>query len=817
MACSRSTSFKISPYFRALQHHGETFRLSDAIFYISKDTKSSASKSRENEQELKEALEIKKDEIDQEKYPEFYRKTIRKKGTNDSTSKPFGIGILQEVWAQDLDGLRNIRCRVRKLYRPENVKFTSEEAFAKDLNLLFWSDEIITVESVNICGKCFVKNEAHLTESLDSWSMGGEYRFYFNKAYNRQTRALEELPDDAERYGMEHSKGKGKGKGKGKKTSKPEGESGANDASNKVNIERLDGALPPLDRPLNCLDVFAGCGGLSLGLHQSGVANSRWAIEVFEPAAKAYKLNNPDCEVFTDDCNVLLRQAMNGEEFSSKRQRLPKKGEVELLCGGPPCQGFSGMNRFNHREYSAFKNSLISTYLSYCDFYRPKYFILENVRNFATFKKSAVLRLCMKALLKMGYSCSFAILQAGHFGVAQTRRRCILIAAAPGEVLPLFPEPQHVFAETSLSAQIGEVLCKSNSRWTESAPYRTITVRDCMSDLPELSEGNYGMEVCAYGGEPLTHFQKIMRKGTDCLRDHMVKKMSPLVEARMSLIPTTAGSDWRDLPNIRMKLRDGSFTELLVYRYNDYREGKGKNGALRGVCFCATNKNKKCPENNEDIQSNTLIPWCLPHTSARHNQWAGLYGRLDYDGFFSTTVTNPEPMGKQGRVLHPEQHRVVSVRECARSQGFPDWYRFYGTVLERHRQVGNAVAPPMGRALGIQVRKAVAEASAKRRAQAIVEDFKNEIKEEKKEDVDESSTKDAMPVDRPSSIESMIMVDDPELLDGSSSSKTSLFAEENPPTVDEQANKEASVTKKEPIVLDEKLKKRAVIVLKRLH
>ena len=50
----------------------------------------------------------------------------------------------------------------------------------------------------------------------------------------------------------------------------------------------------------------------------------------------------------------------------------------------------------------------------------------------------------------------------------------------------------------------------------------------------------------------------------------------------------------------------------------------------------------------------------------RHNHWAGLYGRISWDGFFSTTVTNPEPMGKQGRVLHPDQHRVVSVRECAR-------------------------------------------------------------------------------------------------------------------------------------------------------
>ena len=100
---------------------------------------------------------------------------------------------------------------------------------------------------------------------------------------------------------------------------------------------------------------------------------------------------------------------------------------------------------------------------------------------------------------------------------------------------------------------------------------------------------------------------------------------------------------------------------------------------------------------------------------------------MEWDGFFSTTVTNPEPMGKQGRVLHPDQNRfyflmmfnlsnldmnlfrLVSVRECARSQGFPDTYKFYGTPLEKHRQIGNAVPPPMGKALGIQIRDAMAK------------------------------------------------------------------------------------------------------------
>ena len=117
-----------------------------------------------------------------------------------------------------------------------------------------------------------------------------------------------------------------------------------------------------------------------------------------------------------------------------------------MLCGGPPCQGFSGMNRFNSREYSQFKNSLVVSYLSYCDYYRPRFFLLENVRNFVSFKKSMVLKLTLRCLLKMGYQCTFGVLQAGQYGVPQTRRRAIILAAAPGEKLPYYPEPTHCFS-----------------------------------------------------------------------------------------------------------------------------------------------------------------------------------------------------------------------------------------------------------------------------------------------------------------------------------------------------------------------------------
>nr|UOI87905.1 DNA cytosine-5-methyltransferase 1 [Sogatella furcifera] len=637
------------------------------------------------------------DQVDENMYPEFYRKTSdHVKGANDATPQPFNIGFITAIMAKE-DGT-DIVITVNKMYRPENTNKGSNHVHQADLNLLYWSDEKIDVDFTQVTGKCYVSYNENFDCSEDEWTRGGPHRFYFNQSYDSSSQTFNDPPSSAMNIGS-------KGKGKGNKCKVK--------SSVKLSEKRGDIAIPwpDISRPLQCLDVFAGCGGLSEGFHQSGIAKTSWAIEKDEMAAHAFRLNNHETVVLTDDCNDILRMVMNGETKSSKGQSLPLKGEVELLCGGPPCQGFSGMNRFNSRQYTLFKNSLVVTYLSYCDYYRPRFFVLENVRNFVSFKKSMVLKLSLRCLIRMGYQCTFGVLQAGNYGVPQTRRRAIILAAAPGEILPNFPEPTHSFCPktTHLTVNVDNKTYVSNCRWVESAPRRTITVRDAMSDLPEIGNGANLVEM-SYNLEPQSHFQRLIRgdQYQPVLTDHICKEMSPLVVARMAQIPTKPGSDWRDLPNIEVKLSNGVMTKKLQYLHDDRKHGKSSTGALRGVCACAAGKS--CDP--VDRQFNTLIPWCLPHTSNRHNNWAGLYGRLNWDGFFSTTITNPEPMGKQGRVLHPQETRVVSVRECARSQGFADTYKFYGTVLDKHRQVGNAVPPPMGAAIGYELRKCVAQAQS---------------------------------------------------------------------------------------------------------
>lgn len=435
---------------------------------------------------------------------------------------------------------------------------------------------------------------------------------------------------------------------------------------------------------LSTMDIFAGVGGLSEGMHQAGAAYTKWAIEYESPAADAFKLNNPEAAVFCNNCNVLLHAAMvkSGEENdcvaseeaveASKNlpaedmAALPRPGEVDFICGGPPCQGYSGMNRFNKGNWSMVQNSMVMSFLSYADFYRPRYFLLENVRNFVSHNKSFTFRLTVRSLLDMGYQVRFGVLNAGNFGVAQSRKRTFIWAAAPGELLPGWPQLMHAFRTPQLTINLPGNVQYTAVPQTDGAPLRPITVRDAIGDLPAIGNG-HDLDSMDYAGPAISAFQRHVRGNCSLLTEHISKQMNELNLERCRCIPKNCpGADWRVLEEI-----------------------------------VAADPNKA------EFKGQPLVPWCLPNTADRHNGWRGLFGRLDWSGHFPTSTTDPQPMGKVGQVFHPEQDRIVSVRECARAQGFPDNHRFSGNVHSKHRQVGNAVPPPLAAALGRQLRKAL--------------------------------------------------------------------------------------------------------------
>ncbi|GER28336.1 cytosine-specific methyltransferase [Striga asiatica] len=561
----------------------------------------------------------------------------------------------------------SVEIKVRRFFRPEDI--SSEKAYSSDIREVYYSEETHSISVDVIEGKCEIRKKKDLGPQDVTFTF--DHAFFCEYMYDPSRGSLKQLPSHVKiKYStgcLNNDATSKKNKGKCK-----EGEIDSNDVELK---EASQG------HRLTTLDIFAGCGGLSQGLEQAGVSLTKWAIEYEEAAGDAFRLNHPGSLVFVNNCNVILRAIMQkcgdadecistseAAELAEKLDpveldNLPVPGQVDFINGGPPCQGFSGMNRFNQSTWSKVQCEMILAFLSFADYYRPKYFLLENVRNFVSFNQGQTFRLTLASLLEMGYQVRFGILEAGAYGVPQSRKRAFIWAASPEELLPDWPEPMHVFAAPELKISMAKNLQYSASRsTTKGAPFRSLTVRDTIGDLPPVGNGASNTS-SQYQGEPISWYQKKIRGGMATLIDHISKEMNELNLIRCQKIPKRPGADWRDLPDEKVKLSTGQVADL--------------------------------------------IPWCLPNTAKRHNQWKGLFGRLDWEGNFPTSVTDPQPMGKVGMCFHPEQDRIVTVRECARSQGFPDSYKFSGTVLHKHRQIGNAVPPPLAYALGRKLKEAV--------------------------------------------------------------------------------------------------------------
>ncbi|KAG6384838.1 hypothetical protein SASPL_153657 [Salvia splendens] len=585
----------------------------------------------------------------------------------------------------------SIQVKVRKFFRPEDV--SSEKAYSSDIREIYYSEEMHTIPLDVIEGKCEVRRKKDLGP-LDVPSISNNV-FYCEHLYDPSKGSIKQLPSNIK---LQYSTGKSNDDSASRKK-KGKCKEGENDTEPEKVVSN--------EHRLTTLDIFAGCGGLSEGLEQSGTTLTKWAIEYDAPAGDAFRLNHPGTLVFVNNCNVILRAVMQkcgdaddcistpeAAELSASMDKvevenLPLPGQVDFINGGPPCQGFSGMNRFNQSTWSKVQCEMILSFLSFADYYRPKYFLLENVRNFVSFNQGQTFRLTLASLLEMGYQVRFGILEAGAFGVPQSRKRAFIWAAAPEELLPEWPEPIHVFAAPELRISMSKNLQYSAVRSTaKGAAFRPLTVRDTIGDLPPVVNGasNTSLE---YQSDPISWFQKKIRGNMNTLTDHISKEMNELNLIRCQRIPKRPGCDWRDLPEEKVSTKPYSsdsciFCGILDKNLTRLLQVKLSNGQMAD-----------------------LIPWCLPNTAKRHNQWKGLYGRLDWEGNFPTSITDPQPMGKVGMCFHPDQDRIVTVRECARSQGFPDSYKFFGNIIHKHRQIGNAVPPPLAYALGNKLKEAV--------------------------------------------------------------------------------------------------------------
>lgn len=169
---------------------------------------------------------------------------------------------------------------------------------------------------------------------------------------------------------------------------------------------------------LSALDIFAGCGGLTVGMDNTGVIETTHSIEFNPDAAKTFQRNFPTSTVHNQCANVLLTRAIAShhqkieldpmDDFRGKPLRpMPGPNDIDFIYCGPPCQGFSDLNQ--HKKPGEIKNTLVCSAMSYVDFYRPSYFLLENVRGLVHYKlgkdriNNGVLKFIIRCLTSMGY------------------------------------------------------------------------------------------------------------------------------------------------------------------------------------------------------------------------------------------------------------------------------------------------------------------------------------------------------------------------------------------------------------------------------
>ena len=186
---------------------------------------------------------------------------------------------------------------------------------------------------------------------------------------------------------------------------------------------------PRRRRKFTAVDLFAGCGGLTLGLKQAGFRVLA-AVELDEGASSTYGVNHPDVLVKQGDIRKL-------SPFELKRELGLQAGSLDLLAGCPPCQGFSALRTLNGAKGSADpRNRLIYQMLRFARVLKPRAIMMENVPTLASHISFG--RLC-KGLERLGYQLTFGIKNAAHYGVPQRRRRLILLAGR-GVKIPFAPE-----------------------------------------------------------------------------------------------------------------------------------------------------------------------------------------------------------------------------------------------------------------------------------------------------------------------------------------------------------------------------------------
>ncbi|KAF7081251.1 hypothetical protein CFC21_085217 [Triticum aestivum] len=385
------------------------------------------------------------------------------------------------------------------------------------------------------------------------------------------------------------------------------------------------------------------------------------------------------------DCPLKIKEFV---QEGYRRNILPQPGQVDVICGGPPCQGISGFNRFRNRDnpLEDEKNQQMVTYMDIVSYLQPKFVLMENVVDILKFADGYLGRYALSRLVSLNYQARLGMMVAGCYGLPQFRMRVFLWGALPTMVLPKYPLPTHDVVVRGGAPNAFSQSIVAYDETQRPTLKKALLLGDAISDLPKV-DNCQPHEVIEYGGQPKTDFQRYIRLSrkdmldysfgdATCpeegkLLDHQPLRLNQDDYDRVQQIPIKKGANFRDLPGVKVGANN------IVEWDPDVERVYLKSGK-------------------------PLVPdYAMSFIKGRSPK---PFGRLWWDETVPTVVTRAEPHNQI--ILHPNQGRVLTVRENARLQGFPDYYRMYGPMKEKYIQVGNAVAVPVARALGYSLGRA---------------------------------------------------------------------------------------------------------------
>lgn len=277
-----------------------------------------------------------------------------------------------------------------------------------------------------------------------------------------------------------------------------------------------------------CVDLFSGAGGLAEGFREAG-----WAIvagsDADPDAGATFRLNFAEAAFFQGPISAL------------KADRLLavcglKRGQLDALIGGPPCQSFS----YNNHQRSADNDRarLFRDYLRLVAGLLPKTLVMENVPGILTIGENGVISEIERKLAKLEYRCAVKVLSAEEFGTPQIRKRVFILATRTGDANELVPVPTHRSGVRKGRA--------SESATASERKKNAVTVLGAIGDLPILRSGGGAHLVKRPKPRMSSTFQLKARKGTRILANHICHALSDYMLKRLSHVPE--GGNWRDIP-----------------------------------------------------------------------------------------------------------------------------------------------------------------------------------------------------------------------------------------------------------------------------